>query len=478
MKLAPRMIQSMEILQLPLLVLQERIDQELNSNPVLEPVEPAGPEDSSEQQSDDSMNEKDLVVNQDNNKIDDFQRLEDLDDDFREYTHRGGPLQVYGRSGETDKKLEAMKNTAAQPCSLHEYLVEQWGLVDVEAPVKKAGRLIIDYIDEKGYLSVRLEQLHNKERNDFNLEHIKQALSLIQNLDPPGVGARDLKESLLLQMQQSPDDFSFESRLIAEYMNELLENRLPEIAKKMNCSIERIYKAISHLSKLDTSPGLQIGPASNHPITAEIIVEPNEDDTDYSVRLASDRVPNLRISNFYLKLAKNPKADEKTRQFLKNNIRSAQWFIDAIAQRKNTLLRVAKSVVADQKEFFDKGKLFLKPLPMSKIADELGIHIATVSRAVAGKYMQSPQGILPLRRFFAGGIQTEDGKSRSWHAVRAKLQQIVEQEDKTKPLSDDEIRKKMADVGFHNIARRTVAKYRRLLNIPTARFRKKYLGRK
>jgi RNA polymerase sigma-54 factor len=261
-------------------------------------------------------------------------------------------------------------------------------------------------------------------------------------------------------------------------MNELLENRLPEIAKKMDCSIERIYEAISRLSKLDTSPGLQVGPASNPSITAEIIVEPNEDDTDYSVRLASDRLPNLRISNFYLKLAKNPKADEKTRQFLKNNIRSAQWFIDAIAQRKDTLLRVAKSVVANQKEFFDKGKLFLKPLPMSKIADELGIHIATVSRAVAGKYMQSPQGILPLRRFFAGGIQTEDGKSRSWHAVRAKLQQIVEQEDKTKPLSDDEIRKKMAEAGFHNIARRTVAKYRRLLNIPTARFRKKYLGRK
>ena len=169
---------------------------------------------------------------------------------------------------------------------------------------------------------------------------------------------------------------------------------------------------------------------------------------------------------------------EKTKQFLKNNIRSAQWFIDAIAQRKGTLLKVAKSIVAHQKEFFDKGQLFLKPLPMSKIADELGIHIATVSRAVAGKYMQSPQGILPLRRFFAGGIQTEDGKSRSWHAVRAKLQQIVEQEDKTKPLSDDEIRKKMAETGFHNIARRTVAKYRRLLNIPTARFRKKYKGRK
>jgi RNA polymerase sigma-54 factor len=476
MKLAPRMIQSMEILQLPLLVLQERIDQELNSNPVLEPVE--SPIDSSQQQSDDSANEKDLVVNQDNNKVDDFQRLEDLDDDFREYTHRGGPLQVYGRSDESDKKLEAMKNTAAQPISLHEYLVEQWGLVEVEPPVKKAGRLIIDYIDEKGYLSARLEQLHNKEKNDFNLEHLKQALSLIQKLDPPGVGARDLKESLLLQMQQSSDDFDFESRLVAEYMDELLENRLPEIAKKMNCGIERIYEAISRLSKLDTSPGLQVGPASNHPITAEIIVEPNEDGTDYSVRLASDRLPSLRISNFYRKLVKNPKADEKTRQFLKNNIRSAQWFIDAISQRRDTLLRVAKSVVANQKEFFDKGKLFLKPLPMSKIADELGIHIATVSRAVAGKYMQSPQGILPLRRFFAGGIQTEDGESRSWHAVRAKLQQIVEQEDKTKPLSDDEIRKKMAEAGFNNIARRTVAKYRRLLNIPTARFRKKYLGRK
>ena len=204
------------------------------------------------------------------------------------------------------------------------------------------------------------------------------------------------------------------------------------------------------------------------------MVEPNEDGTGYNVRLASDWLPSLRISTFYLKLAKNPNADEKTKQFLKDNIRSARWFIDAIAQRKDTLLRVAKSVVEHQKEFFDKGKLFLKPLPMSKVADQLGIHIATVSRAVAGKYMQSPQGILPLRGFFAGGMQTEDGKNRSWHAVRARLQQIVEQEDKAKPLSDDEIRKKMAEAGFHNIARRTVAKYRRLLNIPAARFRKKY----
>jgi len=474
MKLAPRMIQSMEILQLPLLALQERIDQEINSNPVLEPVEPAGPAESTEQQSDDDVGEQDLIVNQDNNKIEDFQRLENLDDDFREYSNRAGPLQVYGRTTEDDKKLEAMKNTAAPSGSLHEYLVEQWRLVEAEPAVKKAGRLIIDYIDEKGYLSSRLEQLHSKDKADFNLEQLKEALTLVQKLEPSGVGARDLKESLLIQMQQSPDDFAFESRLIEEHMDELLENRLPEIAKKMGCSIKRIYTAITHLSKLDTSPGLQVGPASNHAITAEIIVEPNEDGTGYSVKLANDWLPNLRISNFYLKLAKKSDTDENTRQFLKNNIRSAQWFIDAIAQRKSTLLRVARSVVEHQKEFFDKGQLFLKPLPMSKVADQVGIHIATVSRAVAGKYMQSPQGILPLRGFFAGGMQTEDGKNRSWHAVRAKLQQIIEQEDKTRPFSDDEIRKKMGEAGFHSIARRTVAKYRRLLNISAARFRKKY----
>jgi RNA polymerase sigma-54 factor len=182
----------------------------------------------------------------------------------------------------------------------------------------------------------------------------------------------------------------------------------------------------------------------------------------------------LRINNYYAKLTKDPKIGEKTKDFLQKNLRSAQWIIDAIQQRKNTLLKVAKSIVKYQKDFFNKGQLHLRPLPMSKVAEDVGVHLATVSRAVAGKYIQSPWGILPLRKFFSGGTEDASGESLSWEAIRAKLQQIIDAEDKTRPLSDDRIREKLAEAGIKNLARRTVAKYRKLLNIPSARFRKKY----
>ncbi len=476
MKLAPHMIQSMEILQLPILALQERIEQELNSNPVLEMSEPVNPEDtdSTEQQPQEDINEKDLVVDTDNNKVGDFERLESLGDGFRDYMDEAGSFRrrVYG--DEPDKKLEAIKNTAAPPQSLHEHLAEQWRMVDAEPAVKKAGDMIIDYIDDRGYLSVRLEQLHNKDRGDFTIDDLKEALELVQKLEPAGVGARDLRECLLIQMAQSSEDMSFEFRLIAEHMDELLENRLPDIAKKMNCGIDAINQAIARLSKLDTSPGLQVGRDRNHPITPDVVVESSDNSGEYSVRLADYDLPRLRLNDYYAKMAKDGSVSEKTRNFLQNNLRSAQWIIDAIEQRKNTLLRVTKAVVKFQRDFFEKGQLYLRPLPMSKVAKDVGVHLATVSRAVAGKYMQCPWGILPLRKFFSGGTEDINGAGLSWEAIRAKLQQIIDAEDKSRPLNDEQIRKKLAELGIKKLARRTVAKYRKLLNIPAARFRKKY----
>ena len=267
---------------------------------------------------------------------------------------------------------------------------------------------------------------------------------------------------------------SFESRLIAEHMDELLENHLPDIAKKMNCSIETINRAIERMSKLDTSPGLQIGRDQNHPITPDVMVESSDDSGPYSVRLTDSGLPHLRISDYYEKMANDVRVNEKTRQFLQNNLRSAQWIMDAVEQRKNTLLKVTKAVVKYQKDFFEKGQLYLRPLPMSKVAKDVGVHLATVSRAVSGKYVLCSRGILPLRKFFSGGREDINGQGHSWEAIRAQLQQIIDEEDKTKPLNDEQIREKLANAGINNLARRTVAKYRKLLNIPAARFRKKY----
>ncbi len=477
MKLAPHMIQSMEILQLPILALAERIEQELNSNPVLEleeDTEPDNREAVEDSAQDDRLAERDLVVDPDNNKSDDFERLESIGDDFKEFINQSGPYRSRGNADERDRKLEAIKNTAAPPQSLHDYLDEQWRFIDADEKVKKAGQAIIDFVDDRGYLSVPLEQLHNKDRDDFEVDHLKEALRLVQQLDPPGVGARDLRECLLIQIAQSGQDMGCEYRLVADHMDDLLENRLPDIARKMGMSIEQVNVAIERLSKLDTSPGLQVGRNESIPIAPDVIVESPNGSDDFTVRLAESDLRGLKLSNYYMRMAKDTSVGENTRKFLQNNIRSAHWIIEAIEQRKNTLLKVSQAIVRNQRDFFDRGPLHLRPLPMSKVADEVGVHLATVSRAVSGKYMQCAWGVLPLRKFFSGGTEDENGQAHSWEAIRVKLQQIIDDEDKTKPLNDDQIKEKLAEEGILNLARRTVAKYRKLMNIPTARLRRRY----
>lgn len=479
MKLAPHMIQSMEILQLPILALQERIEQELNSNPVLEIEESSSEEETSAEQQAETTAQGDVTTQAPENQGEDFKKVETLDEEMKDYIdkdyadHDLAPRPRVS-SDEPDTKLEAIKNATAPPESLNEFLEDQWRLVEADEAVKKAGSVIIDYIDEKGYLSVRLEQLHNKENTAFTVDDLNKALGLIQKLEPAGVGARDIKECLLIQLAQSGDDMNFETRLVSEYMDELLQNRLPDIAEKMKCTVEEINRAVHRLSKFDTSPGLQIGRNTNHPVTADVNVEYSEDADEYTVRLADYTIPRLRVSDYYAKMVRSDKVAENTKKFLQNNIRSAQWIIDAIEQRKHTLLNVAKAVVKYQREFFDKGQLYLRPLPMSKVADDVGVHLATVSRAVAGKYLQCSWGMLPLRKFFSGGLEDTNGQEHSWEAVRAKLQQIIDDEDKSNPLSDEQIRRKLAETGITGLARRTVAKYRKLLSVPTAKFRKKY----
>lgn len=475
MKLAPRMIQSMEVLQLPLLALQEKIDAELSSNPVLELAEETNEDETHEKESPETeaIEQKELVVHEDSDNAEDFQRLDEIGDSFGDYFEQTAPYKSTRPTG-SDKKLEALQNTAADQISLHDYLLEQWGLVEADENIKEAGKVIIDFIDEKGYLSVRLEQLYNKDRHSFTFEDLERALDRVQNLEPAGVGARDVQECMLIQISQLPADMSFETEIITNHWQELLENHLPKIAKKMRCSIDDVYKAIERLSKLDRSPGLQVGKVENYNITADVIVEEDEEGDGYIVSLTDAMIPDLRVNNFYSQMARDKKVDTKTREFLQQNIHSAQWLVDAIAQRKQTLLKVATAVVEHQKEFFEKGQLYLKPLPMATIADKVGVHIATVSRAVAGKYMQCSQGILPLRGFFTGGTENDDGSTQSWDAVKAKLQTIVDEEDKSKPLNDDQICEILMAEGVKKIARRTVAKYRKLMGIPAGRFRKKY----
>jgi RNA polymerase sigma-54 factor len=250
-------------------------------------------------------------------------------------------------------------------------------------------------------------------------------------------------------------------------------NRYPAVARKTGRSIAEIKKAVVVISHLDPRPGLQIGRREIPYIMPDVIVEYDEENDVYTARLSDGSTPRLRISRIYADMIKQKGLPPDAREFLRNNIRSARWLMESIEQRKSTLLRVVNRVLRSQQEFFSKGQSYMKPLPMVEVAQALGIHVATVSRAVSGKYLQTPTGIYPLRSFFSGGTETASGQSVSWEAIKAKLREIVDKEDKKNPHSDDRL---MEELGKHgmNVARRTVAKYRAALNIPPARRRRQF----
>ena len=229
----------------------------------------------------------------------------------------------------------------------------------------------------------------------------------------------------------------------------------------------------SHPTHLQPYPGKSVGGTDAPPVTPDAIIYYDEDSDKYEIEMTNDPAPNLYISGMYRKMIKNRTCDKTTREFLMNNVRNARWLIESIQQRKSTITRVIRQVVDAQREFFDKGPEFLRPLPMISVADQLGIHVATVSRAVSEKWIQTPRGVFPLRRFFSGGTQSAEGEDMSWDAVKEKLKTIIDNEDKHNPLNDDEIVDKLREQGIE-LARRTVAKYRKILNIPTARQRKEY----
>ncbi|MBA7550187.1 RNA polymerase sigma-54 factor [subsurface metagenome] len=237
--------------------------------------------------------------------------------------------------------------------------------------------------------------------------------------------------------------------------------------------MEQINTAVERIARLDPAPGHAVGQPPVPYIVPDIIVEYEPANDEYYARLADDQVPKLGISQQYRNMFRSRGLDGKAKEFLQRNIRSASWLIDAIQQRRQTLMRVVNAVIRVQRDFLEKGPEFLKPLPMLQVAERLGIHVATVSRAVSDKYVQTPGGIFPLRQFFSGGTQTSNGELLSWNGIKTKLMKVIEKEDKGNPLSDDQIVERLSAQGL-KLARRTVAKYRKVMNIPPARRRKKF----
>jgi RNA polymerase sigma-54 factor len=332
-----------------------------------------------------------------------------------------------------------------------------------------------------GYFRVKFEDVQTQSKTPVTIPDLQEALLLIQTLEPTGVGARNLQECLALQLDALEDDeelaeghdLELERTLVTDHLNDLMMNRYPQISRKLGKPIDEIQRAVKHLARLNPHPGKLIGDNSAPQITPDAIIYYDEDADKYEIEMTNDPAPNLYISGMYRKMLKDRSQDKKTREFLSNNVRNARWLIESIEQRRSTIMRVIRAVVDAQRDFFDKGPEFLKPLPMIHVADQLGIHVATVSRAVSEKWIQTPRGVFPLRRFFSGGTTSAEGEDMSWDAVKEKLKTIVGDEDPKNPLNDDEIVDKLKVQGI-DLARRTVAKYRKILNIPTARQRRTF----
>jgi RNA polymerase sigma-54 factor len=482
MILAPRMIQSMEILQLPIMALQERIQQELQENPVLELKDTtedapaadeeaeAAPAAAAEDDGHDPGKEE-LVIDESGSNELDFDRLEALSKDWEDHFNEEHRPSRGGMDEEGDKKHDAMQNMASRPQSLQDYLYDQLAFMDGTPDQLKLARYLIARIDEGGYLRGTADELaQGYDGGAITAAQVEEALRLVQKLDPLGVGARDVKECLLLQLTPETPHRDVLRVLIQNHLEDIAHNRLPAIQRRTGFDLNVIKEAIEVMRHLNLRPGAQFT-ADNIPyVVPDILVERNEDG-EYVVRLLDDWLPSIYISRRYVELYREKGADPKTKEYLKRKIQAAQWLQESIEQRRSTLEKVTRAIVQHQRAFLDKGPEHIEPLKMQQIADQVGVHVTTVSRAVDDKWVQTPRGIFPLKRFFGGGTKTDSGEEVAWETIKRKLLEIIGAEDKSNPLSDEDLVARLNEAGFP-VARRTVTKYRKMLNIPSSRQRK------
>jgi RNA polymerase sigma-54 factor len=476
LKLAPRMIQSMEILQLPIAQLQERIETELQENPVLElrekvvePDEP-GPEAAPAE----TFDPDGPIVHDADNELD-FKRLEELDKDWDGHFNEEHRMSRSALSELGDKKLDAMQNMPAREQSLQDYLEEQLTFLDLTPEQREMIEYLIANLDDRGYLDNKkspLTELAASFGKPVTPEELEDALHILQKLDPAGVGARDLKECLILQLTpETPHRDLLRAIILNDHLEDVAANRLPVIQKRTGADISTIKEAMEVLRRLNPHPGLQFESEMTHYIVPDIIVERNEEG-EYLVRLTEDWTPNIHINRRYLEQYRDKNLDPKTKEYFRRKIQAATWLIESIEQRRATLEKVTRAIISHQKAYLEKQQDYIEPLKMQQIADQVKVHVTTVSRAVDDKYVQTPRGVFPLKRFFGGGTKNEvTGEDVAWEKIKQKLTELIDTEDKSNPLSDEDLVKKLQESGYP-VARRTVTKYRKMLKIPSSRQRK------
>ena len=470
-RLTPQLIQSMAILQKPVADLEAHIESMLESNAALELAEPEPQKSTDSDQAD--RDGQDVRKDSDADSFARFHNLArryDLDESDR------APLRTRRATfgDERDAKMGAIANTAGREANLNEHLLAQWRMVEVDDETRRAGEAIINHLDPDGYLRVRLDETALSVRPPFSVEVGEKALREIQTLEPAGVGARDIVECLLFQLDAMPGDNQLERALVEHHLDDIAHNRLPAVAKALGCSIGEINEAINAMrTSLHLHPGHLVGDRSVPLIRPDVIVDYAETGGELTVRLARGNSPPLRVRDEVVALAKSRENGKETREFARKHVEEAVALIDAVRFRQQRLLEVARAIVEKQREFFDAGPEKLKILRMSDLAVELSCDPSTISRTVADKYMQTPRAVYPLRYFFTGGMESQDGESMGWDRVKTRVRELIEAEDRKKPLNDDQVAALLEKEGIE-ISRRTVAKYRQQLDIPSARQRRLY----
>jgi len=477
--LAPRMIQSMEILQLPILALEERIEQEVQNNETLE-VEEAGPDGAATDPGDMSqpeqppsgktVEEMPLIVDQEHANQADFERSYDWSAEYPDSDDDRSRPSVAQIERAGDRYLDLMANMEQRPESLSDHLHAQLASEELAQPDRLAADKIIYNLDANGYLPMPLEDLIDADGSPDQLLVLQRALRVVQGMDPPGVAARDLKECLLLQIRHDTPNARHLRRLVSDHLEDLAGNRLPVIERKLGLTLDEIERLREQLHSLNPKPGASFTSPLMVAVKPDVYVDPQPDGT-WKCRLEEIDMPNLRISPTYRSILLAPDTDPETREYIRRKINSAQWLIEAIEQRRSTLLKTSQAIVDHQNRFLTEGPEALDPLKMQQIADRIGMHVTTVSRAVDDKWLQTPRGLYPLRKLFVGGTTSAAGDEVAWDTVRIKLQEIVTAEPKDAPLSDDDLVDELAKRGI-TVARRTVTKYRKAMRIPSSRQRR------
>jgi RNA polymerase sigma-54 factor len=472
LRINPRLYQAMDLLYMPLLDLQQHLKQELLGNPFLEMLEPEEDETEAPAKKEDAQAEKEKAG-------DDEPDWESILLDDR--TDHGVP------SGTLSGAQEYVEPVTVETKDLIDHLRDQVRMLDLAPRQQLLAEEFLGNVGEDGYLHATLEEIlkganqlleeyeveSEKDLNvaPYTLAEAEEMVRIVQKLDPPGVGARDLRECLLLQLEDQKQTDTLVYRLVKDAFDDLIAHRWSDLGKRFGLEPAEVQRAADELARLDPKPGLQHSAASEAYIIPDLIVDKIDD--KYHVFLNDSGLPRLRISRTYQEIARDKKKyDTESKEFINQRLNSAHWMIQAIEQRRQTMLKVMNFIVDRQREFFEKGIEYLKPLTLREVADVINMHESTVSRVTNEKYVQTPRGLLPLKFFFSSGLSTTTGEDASARSIKAQIQKLVDDEDPKDPLTDQQIVQLFAQRGV-KIARRTVAKYRDQLGILPARMRKR-----